>query len=632
MLIFYLPKIPIYKTRNKTVYLSSFFKINSNMTVEEIQEQILQIEVLFEQTRYEEAISYAFEILNKEAVIPFTPETVKIYTLLGNIFEVTSKFTEALQQYNKALDIHKIHDNRFGIADCLSNMGNVYDSLSQYLPAIQYHQESLQVSKEIEYINGIGRSLGNIGIVYLNLSDYLTALEYFEQALVITEQQKNYIGIAINLGNIGNVFRHLKEYDKAIEYYKKALQINTQEQKYDGSAINLGNIGIVYYYLQEYELALEYYKKAVVIKEEQGLKHSTAFNLSNIGNVYFSLEDFSKALEYYQQALQINTEFFDKRGIGFNLKNLAFVYFCLNDFQQSIDFVNQSWKLANELQDHLLEMECLELFSMLYEKEENFEQAVTFYKRFVEVKNAINSEDTKQKALLFDQKRLIEEDEKSRLLQLARFQEQEKIFHNILPISIANRLIDGETSIADSFDNVSIFFSDIVGFHELSSNIPPSEIVETLNTIFKSFDRIGATYGVEKIKTIGDVYMAVCGVPEPFEDHSNRTTNFAIEVASLLDQLDIGKKFNGLQLRIGLHCGSVVAGIIGEKKFAYDVWGDAVNIASRMESNSEAGRIHISEEFAKTIEQHTEFKLIPRGTITIKGKGTMNTYWLEKAE
>ena len=234
--------------------------------------------------------------------------------------------------------------------------------------------------------------------------------------------------------------------------------------------------------------------------------------------------------------------------------------------------------------------------------------------------------------MLFDQRRKIQEDDKDRQLKLARFQEQERIFHNILPFSIADRLIEGEQTIAESFENVSIFFSDIVDFTTLSANIEPAILVQGLNTIFTAFDRIGTNYGLEKIKTIGDSYMAVCGVPESYEDHTKRAAHFALEAKEVLSTLDLSEQFKLVQIRFGLHSGSVVAGIIGEKKFAYDIWGDAVNIASRMESNSEAGRIHISEQFAKSIEHHPEFSLIPRGEILIKGKGTMQTYWLERAK
>lgn len=601
------------------------------MTAETIQEQILSIEELFEQRNYNDAISIATNLLKDVSVVSNTSQIVKLNELLGKLYENTSKFTDAIEQYSNALHLHTIHNNKFRIADCLSNIGNVYESISEYPLALQHHQESLEVSKEIDYKNGIARSLANIGIVYLNLSDYQRALEYFEQALTINEQQQDFIGIALNLGNIGNVFRHVNEFSKAIEYYQKALDINSEQRKYDGAAINLGNIGIVYYYRKNYEQALEYFQKAIALKEEHGLTNRIAFNLSSIGNVYFSMEDFPKALEYYHQALQRNTEHQDKRGIGFNLKNLAYVYYCLDEKSQSFDYIEKCWKIVTELNDHLLEMECLELYSLLYEQTKDFEQSMRYFKRYVALKDTISSEETKQKAVLFDQKRRIEEDEKSRLLQLARFQEQERIFHNILPISIANRLIEGETSIADSYENVSIFFSDIVGFTELSSMLSPADLVKALNTIFTAFDRIGTNYGLEKIKTIGDAYMAVCGVPVQYDDHSTRTAKFAVEVADVLHQLQLDETFKGLQIRIGLHCGSVVAGIIGERKFAYDVWGDAVNVASRMESNSEAGRIHVSDSFANAIEKNPEFTLIPRGEINIKGKGSMNTFWLEKA-
>ncbi|MBL8005380.1 MAG: tetratricopeptide repeat protein [Candidatus Kapabacteria bacterium] len=601
------------------------------MTVEEIRKQIQHLEELLERNSFDEALAIANKILNEPSVNTDTVNLVKLYSLLGKLYENTSKFTEAIEYNKKVLELQKLHNNKVGIVDCLSTIGNIYESISDYPTAFQYLKESLDISNEIEYNIGIARNLGNIGIIYLNLSDYQIALEYFEKALSYYEELQDYVGIAINVGNIGNLFRHLNEYSKAIEYYQKALDINSKQRKYDGAAINLGNIGIVYYYLQNYELALEYFHKAIALKEEHGFKNKIAFNLSSIGNVYFSMEDYPKSLEYYHQALQLNTENHDKRGVGFNLKNLAFVYYCLDDISQSFDFINQCWNVAKELQDQLLEMECLELYSMLHEKTKDFEQAMRFFRRFVSLKDSINSQDAKQKALLFDQKRQIEEDEKSRLLKLARFQEQERIFHNILPVSIANRLIEGETTIAESYENVSIFFSDIVGFTELSSQLSPSELVVALNTIFTAFDRIGTKYGLEKIKTIGDAYMAVCGVPEQYEDHSLRTAKFALEIAEILPKLRLKERFEKLQIRIGLHCGGVVAGIIGERKFAYDVWGDAVNVASRMESTSEQGRIQISEQFAKAIKQHQEFSVIPRGEINIKGKGSMNTFWLEKA-
>jgi class 3 adenylate cyclase len=184
---------------------------------------------------------------------------------------------------------------------------------------------------------------------------------------------------------------------------------------------------------------------------------------------------------------------------------------------------------------------------------------------------------------------------------------------------------------------------DLVGFTSLASIAPPKQLVFLLDAIFQKADDVVETFGLEKIKTIGDGYLAVANVTSPLEHHQKATAQAALRLLETMKEftvsipLDMGdtqwiNNMNDIQIRIGIHTGEVVAGIIGKNKYTYDLWGDAVNVASRMESNSEAGRIHISEQFAKSIKSNPEFKLIPRGEITIKGKGTMNTFWLENGK
>ncbi len=207
----------------------------------------------------------------------------------------------------------------------------------------------------------------------------------------------------------------------------------------------------------------------------------------------------------------------------------------------------------------------------------------------------------------------------------------EHLLHNILPRSIAQRLQAGEETIAGSFDNVTVLFADIVGFTELSATRPAQEIVSILNRVFSAFDIFSEQYNLEKIKTIGDAYMIVGGLPEPRADHCTAVVRMAIEMQSTIELLS--RTLNiPLSVRVGIHTGSVVAGVIGKKKFAYDLWGDTVNTASRMESHGEAGKIHISNDVYHVLSQAShkqgEFLFEKREEIEVKGKGTMQTWFI----
>ncbi len=202
-------------------------------------------------------------------------------------------------------------------------------------------------------------------------------------------------------------------------------------------------------------------------------------------------------------------------------------------------------------------------------------------------------------------------------------QTSERLLLNVLPAPIADRLKGGEGLIVDKFEAVTVLFADIVGFTALSSRVQPEQLVTMLNELFSRFDELAEKHGIEKIKTIGDAYMVVAGIPVPIANH-------AVAIAHMgLDMLDVISEFakrnkSELTVRIGIHTGPVVAGVIGTKKFIYDLWGDTVNTASRMESHGVPGRVHVT---ATTFALLTSvFDLEPREPIEIKGKGRMQTY------
>jgi len=213
------------------------------------------------------------------------------------------------------------------------------------------------------------------------------------------------------------------------------------------------------------------------------------------------------------------------------------------------------------------------------------------------------------------------------LLETTKLQKEEieELLLNILPQAIAERLQEGQSIIADSFSDVSVLFADLVGFTNFASQKTATETVKVLNQIFTQFDQLSLRHGLEKIKTIGDAYMVVGGLPEPQENHALAIAQMALDMQAAVASFNV-KNNQSFSLRIGINIGAVVAGVIGLTKFSYDLWGDTVNVAQRMESNGIPGEIQVTAAVYERLKDQFSFKL--RGTIEIKGKGEMMAYFL----
>jgi guanylate cyclase len=210
----------------------------------------------------------------------------------------------------------------------------------------------------------------------------------------------------------------------------------------------------------------------------------------------------------------------------------------------------------------------------------------------------------------------------------AEQEKSEALLINVLPRAIADRLKATDRTIADHYDATSILFADVVDFTPLSERLPPAEMVDILDRLFTHFDALVERHGLEKIKTVGDCYMAAAGVPDPHPDHARRVARLALDMREAVGNMTVDGR-QGLELRIGINSGPVVAGVIGRKRFIYDLWSDAVNTASRMESHGTPGHIQITRATYELLKD--EFVCRPRGTISVKGKGEMETWYLEGA-
>lgn len=606
---------------------------------------------------YDEAERLANEIL---AIAEEQTDIAQANRLLGQLACSRGEYNTALEKCNTALYIYESLHDRNSAATVRGNIGFVYADRSDYLPALEHYAQALAEYEELGNKAAAASIRGNIGAVHYNLSDYTRALEYYTHALTEHEELGNKEAAASVRSNIGAVYADLSDYPRALEYFTRALAAYEELGNKVGAARVRGNTGNVYYKLSDYPRALEYLTNTLTAHEELGNKAGAAHVRCNIGIVYANLSDYSRALEYFTRALAEHEELGNKVGAAHVRGNIGNVYASENylgyDATKAEEYLRETLRQAEELGDTRMQYEFHKSISELYEKQKRWYEASVYYKRFHELYVEVQSEEAIKQAQMMEHRRKIEEAERDRQVKLARFQEQEKMLHNILPAQIAERILDGEPRIADSYENVSIFFSDIIGFTKLSQNISADELVTLLNDLFVEFDRLARKHGLEKIKTIGDAYMAVAGAPIVMVDHAQRAANFAIDVELMMNDYRTRTQ-QDVQLRIGLHSGSVVAGVIGENKFAYDLWGDTVNTASRMESHGVGGKIHVSEEFvhqltmgdgqlaigneeltmSETVQNkvltidNCQLTIIPRGEIDIKGKGKMHTYFLEYA-
>ncbi len=564
-----------------------------------------------------------------------------------------------------------------GIAIADKNIGNAYMSKAYYDTAVEFYNRALQKFIDMGDKDGEARVLGNIGSIYDDLGNYSKALDNAFRALKIYEETNNKTGIARIYGTIGLIYQTPKKFDEALHYDTLALKLHQSLSDRLSVAIDLGNIGNVYHDLKQFDKALENDLKALDIYEELGDSTAIANKLQNIAGVYKTQKKDDQALMYYLKALDIYEKTKDAQGVGIAYGDIGGIYLrqiteagvksnsdmtasLKQKLEKAIDYSRKAETILRAINGlDYLQAVYFDLYEE-YQLAGNYKDALNAHKLYAETKDSVFNSDRSVKFANLEKQRALEEkkyaeDERTAqikmnalikakkrnesilfltgmiilivcILLIARQRQiTEKLLLNILPEKIAERLKRKEHPIADHFREASIIFVDIAGFTKFSETRDPKLVVTTLNDIFVRFDTIADQFGLEKIKTIGDCYMAVAGLPDTTPIHAEMAADMALEIKRAMFGY---KAVDGtpLSFRIGIDCGPIVSGVIGKKKFIYDVWGDAVNTASRMESSGLPGEIQCTDTFRNKLPG--KYILHSRGELHVKSKGLMNTWLL----
>lgn len=498
-----------------------------------------------------------------------------------------TRFQASISEYEKAGEYaQQLHDYS-RLATCNESIGVTYGVLGNYSLQLHYHVLAKSIREEHKIYDLIGNSYVNIGLCYMNLGDKEKAKEYYEQGIVHQVHNKLNYDIAIGKLLLSKVIDHP---DERLQLLQESLDTFTDcNDMYRCAEANI-DLGITYIQMELYQQAEECLDKARRYLADKS-------------------KDPIRGLLY-----KVYAQLYFPQSSPFHNESLAEEYII-----KAIDTF-----IELEIKDYAFQ--ALEDYAGMLEKQERWKEHSKIYKDFHSLQQEVLNAEVQSKIQAFEFMQQKEREDHDRKLQQVKYQEQEKLLHSILPSQIAAKIVDGQSLIAESAESVSVFFMDIVDFTDISTHLSPTLLLNGLNEIFSDIDQLAAQHAVEKIKTIGDAYMAVASIPNHDPEHAFNMSSFALDVLDRSKCWKLGETH--IAVRIGIHVGPVVGGVIGKQRFTYDVWGDTVNIASRLESTCEPHHIHISQELQRLLKGHPEFICKNRGEITLKGRGILQTYWL----
>lgn len=505
-------------------------------------------------------------------------------------------------------------------------LGDLEESLLAYFKSAEVARKEYNITLE-------GAAYGAIADIYSISDNHTNAMLYYDKAISTLRMARDTIPLASFILNAGDALLNNKEYDSALKYFDESGKLFEQVNYVAGKAYNLGNIGMVYAHMGKNDLAEKNINEAILILEESSDYHPICVYLIYMADIYLEKNKHQTAIDYAHRSLQLAKEYGLKDQISDAHLKLSELYEATGVpvvsyghfkdyilYRDSVLNIKTVQQLADQRTNYEVSQKQIEV-DLLAEKQKNQRMvviatvaalvligllAILLYRRYVFIRK------TKQ----------IIEEERDR---------SDRLLLNILPEETAAELKQNGAVKAKKYDAVTVLFSDFKGFTAYSEKLSPETLVETVGFYFSRFDEIMEKFGLEKIKTIGDAYMCAGGLHQQTADHAQRMVAAAIEIVDFVEETknDVAANAMSFDIRIGINTGPVVAGVVGTKKFAYDIWGDTVNVAARMETLSEPGKINISETTYNLIKDR--WTCAYRGEIEVKNRGALKMYFVDTA-
>ncbi|MEO6669401.1 MAG: adenylate/guanylate cyclase domain-containing protein [Ferruginibacter sp.] len=610
-------------------------------------------------------------------------DSFKVNTLLTISRRLFSSAPEeAIIYATQANELAKTIKFSAGQAYALKNIGIAYYNKGLYVQSLENYKNSLALFDSLKDKTGSANILSNMGAVYFARADNTKALDYYLKALKISEDIGDKLRMATVLTNIGSIYANkdtTKNKDETInstiQYYRRALAL-AEEIKDDYLISNCTvNLGEMYLIKNNFPLAQANLERALKISDTVDLPYV----MLDMGKLYSKKGNFITALQYQQEAYDLVKKLDGKLDMAKCLISLADTYEKMGDKRNAITYYNRADTLTNLIGALNERSEIFKGLAKVYAELNDYDNAFKFQKSYTLLKDTINYNKNAQQiaSMQFDFNMQKKEGEidlltKDKALQEVNLKRQrltrnaliggltlamtiaiiiyrnyrnkiktnkildeqkteiETLLLNILPADVAHELQKHGVATARYYERASVLFTDIKSFSTLADALSPQEVVTELNECFIAFDNIIEKYNLEKIKTIGDSYMCAGGIPRADDAHIINIIKASLEIQEFIKDRNgkrVAMNLPPWDIRIGINTGPLVAGVVGKKKYAYDIWGGTVNIASRMESNGEAGRVNISEATYELIKH--QYACTHRGKIFAKNIGEIDMYFVD---